>query len=129
MSLPPAVEAAGASWVIGACWFYCGETALVLCIGTITTTGPPLRQAPLYACGSCLEALESAVEEYNHALSFLPVDDKGAEVPLYAAPEAGCPQSLRYRPGGPYRRPRTRLGRHWWRLISGIRRADRRAHG
>ncbi len=113
------VEGMGVSWVIGACWFYCGETRLVLCVGTVMTS-PPTRQAPLYACGPCLNVLEGAVEDYTEAAAHLPVDEQGAEVRLYASPEAGRPRGVRYRAGGLHRRPRTGLGRQWWGLITGL---------
>lgn len=107
------------SWMVGPCWFFCGHRhTLVLWIGTITTE-LPTHQAPLYACGSCLEALRAAVEDYTHAAGHLPVDEHGREVPLYAPTDWNWTGSLRTRPGAGERRPRTRLGCAWSRLIRG----------
>ncbi|WP_129839018.1 hypothetical protein [Streptomyces sp. RFCAC02] len=107
------------TWLIGACWFYCGRSTLVMEIGSVTT-GLPVRHAPLYACGDCLDVLERSVEDYARAVACLPVDEDGMEVPLYVAPEAGRPERLRYRADGGCRRPRTGLGRQWWPLITGV---------
>lgn len=49
----------GNRWVDGSCWLYCGQRwTRVLWIGPASVAG---AQAPMYACGPCIRALQERV--------------------------------------------------------------------
>ncbi|MFD9353577.1 hypothetical protein [Streptomyces sp. NPDC060031] len=55
----PASTDDGNHWVDGVCWLYCGQRwTRVLWIGPVSVAG---AQAPMYACGSCIEELQLRV--------------------------------------------------------------------
>lgn len=55
---PPATDD-GNHWVDGTCWLYCGRRRTrVLWIGPVSVAG---AQAPMYACGPCIEELQERV--------------------------------------------------------------------
>lgn len=55
----PAATDDGNEWVDGPCWLYCGQRwTRVLWIGPARVAG---AQAPMYACGPCIRALQERV--------------------------------------------------------------------
>ncbi|GGU51795.1 hypothetical protein ACIQIG_14135 [Streptomyces bacillaris] len=55
----PAATDDGNEWVDGPCWLYCGQRwTRVLWIGPARVAG---AQAPMYACGACIGALQERV--------------------------------------------------------------------
>ncbi|WP_147472674.1 hypothetical protein [Streptomyces triticirhizae] len=53
------------TWVIGPCWFFCGhQVTAVVWIGAVTTVG---ANAPLYACGGCLDQLHAMAWDFTES--------------------------------------------------------------
>ncbi|WP_052848802.1 hypothetical protein [Streptomyces avicenniae] len=98
-------------WVVGACWLWCGHrVTLVRNVGVVSVASPP-GEAPLYACGRCLEQLEGSVADYGEMTGPGPHDD-GLYVVPGTAPAAPRPRTRRWFCG-----PRTLLGRRWHGLV------------
>ncbi|UED86479.1 hypothetical protein [Streptomyces profundus] len=69
------------TWVFGPCWFFCGHQITgVLWIGCVTSVG---ANAPLYACGPCLEQLHAMAWDFAEAALAAPTDGNGRASPLY----------------------------------------------
>ncbi|MEU5148446.1 hypothetical protein AB0G42_14775 [Streptomyces yangpuensis] len=57
----PAATDDGNRWEDGRCWLYCGQQRTrVLWIGPVSVAG---AQAPMYACGPCIQKLQEQVWE------------------------------------------------------------------
>ncbi|MFD9973240.1 hypothetical protein ACFWZR_02865 [Streptomyces sp. NPDC059017] len=55
----PAATDDGNRWEDGRCWLYCGQQwTRVLWIGPVSVAG---AQAPMYACGPCIQELQERV--------------------------------------------------------------------
>lgn len=60
----PATTDDGNHWISGYCWLYCGQQwTRVLWIGPVKVAG---TQAPMYACGPCIEELHRRVWQSIH---------------------------------------------------------------
>ncbi|WP_149181171.1 hypothetical protein [Streptomyces sp. TRM49041] len=91
---PPATDD-GNHWVDGLCWLYCGQQSTrVLWIGPASVAG---AQAPMYACGPCIQELQQRVWR-SLLLDDEPARTASRVVPVEAASPAG-------RRGGRHRRP------------------------
>ncbi|WP_052848780.1 hypothetical protein [Streptomyces avicenniae] len=98
-------------WLVGACWLWCGHrVTLVRCVGAVSVASPP-GEAPLYACGRCLEQLEGSVADYGEVAG-PGVQDDG----LYVTPGQPSPPP-RPRTRRWFRGARTVLGRRWRGLV------------
>ncbi len=84
----PAATDDGNEWVDGPCWLYCGQRwTRVLWIGPARVAG---AQAPMYACGPCIRALQERVWQ-----SLLSRDEPTSFARPSDAPAAGPPATRR----------------------------------
>jgi hypothetical protein len=111
----PAETNDGNEWVDGWCWLWCGwQYTRVLWIGAIGTPG---ANAPLYACGPCIQLLSESVWDYAEVQNALPRDEWGRDIPLYRSATADPPALVGYRRGR-HRKARTPLGERFLRAIT-----------
>lgn len=82
----PAATDDGNKWVDGFCWLYCGQQwTRVLWIGPASVAG---AQAPMYACGPCIRALQERVWQ-SILLNDEPARREQPNAPSQAKPPTG----------------------------------------